>query len=111
MGFHVLLERRRHKGTIDEGYAKVQAIIDTDADKEPTAEMKRATKSYSHMAITCFVVTLLSIAALLLLQLFCEEHTQSVERIMVGGIIVMVGIAISYGVYRYIDAKRDENRL
>ena len=99
----------RHKGTIDEGYAKVQSIIDTDADKEPEVDMKRATKHYSHMAITCFVVTLLSIAALLLLQLFREEHAPSVERIMVGGIAVMTGIAVLYGVYRYIDSKRNED--
>ncbi|MBQ7855751.1 MAG: sodium:solute symporter [Alistipes sp.] len=101
----------RHKGTIDEGYAKIQAIIDPDADKEPSAEMRRATKHYSHMAVTCFVVTLLAIAALLLLQLFREEHTQAVERIMIGGIVIMVGISILYGVYRYIDAKRDESKL
>lgn len=101
----------RHKGTVDEGYDKIQAIIDPDADVEPSQEMKRATKSYSHMAITCFVVTLLCIAALLLLQLFREEHAPAVERIMIGGIVIMSGIALVYAVHRYFDSKRDENRL
>ena len=97
----------KHKGTIDPGYARVQAILDPQADTEPSAEMKRATKRYSHMAVTCFVVTLLAIAALLVQQLFTESYDAAVERIMVGGIAVMVGIAVVYTIYRYIDAKHN----
>ena len=97
----------KHKGTIDPGYARVQAILDPQADTEPSAEMKRATKRYSHMAVTCFVVTLLAIAALLVQQLFTERYDAAVERIMVGGIAVMVGIAVVYTIYRYIDAKHN----
>jgi Na+/proline symporter len=97
----------KHKGTIDPGYARVQAILDPQADTEPSAEMKRATKHYSHMAITCFVVTLLAIAALLVQQLFTESYDTAVERIMIGGIAVMVGIAAVYAIYRYIDAKHN----
>ena len=97
----------KHKGTIDPGYARVQAILDPQADTEPSAEMKRATKRYSHMAVTCFVVTLLAIAALLVQQLFTESYDAAVERIMVGGIAVMVGIAVVYAIYRYIDAKHN----
>ena len=97
----------KHKGTIDPGYARVQAILDPQADTEPSAEMKRATKRYSHMAVTCFVVTLLAIAALLVQQLFTESYDAAVERIMVGGIAVMVGIAAVYAIYRYIDAKHN----
>ena len=97
----------KHKGTIDPGYARVQAILDPQADTEPSAEMKRATKRYSHMAVTCFVVTLLAIAALLVQQLFTESYDAAVERIMVGGIAVMVGIAVVYANYRYIDAKHN----
>ncbi|MBQ2418544.1 MAG: sodium:solute symporter, partial [Alistipes sp.] len=95
------------KGTIDPGYARVQAILDPQADTEPSAEMKRATKRYSHMAVTCFVVTLLAIAALLVQQLFTESYDAAVERIMIGGIAVMVGIAVVYAIYRYIDAKHN----
>ena len=97
----------KHKGTIDPGYARVQAILDPQADTEPSAEMKRATKRYSHMAVTCFVVTLLAIAALLVQQLFTESYDAAVERIMIGGIAVMVGIAVVYTIYRYIDAKHN----
>lgn len=99
--------RAKIKGTIDPGYERVQAILDPEADTEPSAEMKRATKSYSHMAVTCFVVTLLAIAALLVQQLITESYDAAVERIMIGGIAVMVGIAILYAIYRYIDAKRN----
>ena len=87
----------------------MQAIIDPEADKEPSAEMKRATKHYSHMAVTCFVVTLLAIALLLVQQLVMESYEAAVERIMVGGVVVMVGIAVLYFIYRYIDAKKDAN--
>ena len=99
--------RAKIKGTIDPGYERVQAILDPEADTEPSAEMKRATKHYSHMAVTCFVVTLLAIAALLVQQLITESYDAAVERIMIGGIAVMVGIAILYAIYRYIDAKRN----
>ena len=97
----------KHKGTTDPGYERVQAIIDPNADMASSAEMKRATKRYSHMAVTCFVVTLLAIALLLVLQLFMENYDAAVERIMIGGICVMVGIAIIYAIYRFIDAKRN----
>ena len=97
----------RYKGRFDDGYQRVQQIIDPDADAEPTVEMKRATTHYSHMAITCFVVTLLAIAALLLLQLFTGSYGDAVERIMIGGVTVMVGIAIVYAIYRYIYARKN----
>lgn len=94
------------KGQTDPGYERIEAIKDPQADIEPSAEMKLATKRYSHMAITCFMVTLLAIAALLSLLLFIENFEPAVERIMVGGIVTMVGITILYIIYRYIDAKR-----
>ena len=99
--------RAKIKGTIDPGYERVQAILDPEADTEPSAEMKRATKRYSHMAVTCFVITLLAIAALLVQQLIVESYDAAVERIMIGGIAVMVGIAVVYAIYRYIDAKHN----
>ena len=97
----------KHKGTTDPGYERVQAILDPQADREPSAEIKRATKRYSHMAVSCFVVTLLAIAALLVQQLIVESYDAAVERIMIGGIAVMVGIAVVYAIYRYIDAKHN----
>lgn len=97
----------KHKGTTDPGYERIQAIIDPDANIEPSAEMKLATKNYSHMAITCFIVTLLAIAALLLLQLFTESYSTDTENVMIGGIAIMVGIAVVYAIYRYFDAKHN----
>jgi Na+/proline symporter len=97
----------KYKGTTDAGYERIQAIIDPQVDQEPSEEMKRATKRYSHMAVTCFVVTLLAIALLLVYQLFAEQYTPAVERIMVWAVVIMIGIGILYGVYRYIDAKRN----
>lgn len=97
----------KHKGAIDPGYERIQAIVDPEADVEPTAEMKRATKRYSHMAITCFVVTLAAIALLLVQQLVMESYEEAVERIMIGGVAVMSGIAIIYIVYRYFDSKKN----
>lgn len=97
----------KYKGTVDPGYERIQAIVDPNADVEPSAEMKRATKRYSHMAVTCFVVTLLSIAALLVLQLFTDEYTPEVERIVIGAIVVMTTIAVIYAIYRYIDTLRN----
>lgn len=97
----------KHKGTTDPGYERIQAIIDPNANIEPSAEMKQATKNYSHMAITCFIVTLLAIATLLLLQLFTESYSTDTENVMIGGIAVMVGIAVVYAIYRYFDAKRN----
>lgn len=97
----------KYKGTTDAGYERIQAIIDPQVDQEPSEEMKRATKRYSHMAVTCFVVTLLAIALLLVYQLFAEQYTPAVERIMAWTVAIMIGIGILYGVYRYIDAKRN----
>ena len=97
----------KHKGTTDPGYERIQAIIDPDANIEPSAEMKQATKNYSHMAITCFIVTLLAIAGLLLLQLFTESYSTDTENVMIGGIAIMVGIAVVYAIYRYFDAKHN----
>ena len=97
----------KHKGTTDPGYERIQAIIDPDANIEPSAEMKQATKNYSHMAITCFIVTLIAIAALLLLQLFTESYSTDTENVMIGGIAIMVGIAVVYAIYRYFDAKHN----
>lgn len=97
----------KHKGTTDPGYERIQAIIDPDANIEPSAEMKQATKNYSHMAITCFIVTLLAIATLLLLQLFTESYSTDTENVMIGGIAIMVGIAVVYAIYRYFDAKHN----
>lgn len=93
------------RGSVDEGYDKIRAIIDPEADREPSAEMRRATKSYSHMAVTCFVMTLAAIALLLVLQLVMEDYGETKELIMTWSIVAMSGIVVAYIVYRFIDSK------
>jgi hypothetical protein len=34
-----------------------------------------------------------------------ESYSADVERIMVGGVAVMVGMAVVYFIYRYFDSK------
>ena len=96
----------RYKGTTDKGYERIASMKDPSADVEPSPEMKRAVKHFSHMAITCFVVTLVCISALLIGLLCFEEYTPSVERIMKWGCAIMLGISVAYAIYRIIDARR-----
>ncbi len=96
----------RYKGTTDKGYERIASMKDPSADVEPSPEMKRAVKHFSHMAITCFVVTLVCISALLIGLLCFEEYTPSVERIMMWGCAIMLGISAAYAIYRIIEARR-----
>lgn len=96
----------RYKGTTDKGYERIASMKDPSADVEPSPEMKRAVKHFSHMAITCFVVTLVCISALLIGLLCFEDYAPSVERIMVWGCAIMLGISAAYAIYRIIDARR-----
>ncbi|MBQ2993130.1 MAG: sodium:solute symporter [Alistipes sp.] len=96
----------RYKGTTDKGYERIASMKDPSADVEPSPEMKRAVKHFSHMAITCFVVTLVCISALLIGLLCFEDYAPSVERIMMWGCAIMLGISAAYAIYRIIDARR-----
>ena len=96
----------RYKGTTDKGYERIASMKDPSADVEPSPEMKRAVKHFSHMAISCFVVTLVCISALLIGLLCFEDYAPSVERIMMWGCAIMLGISAAYAIYRIIDARR-----
>ena len=49
------------------------------------------------------------LSLLLVQQLVMESYDAAVERIMTVGVAVMVGVAVLYSIYRYIDSKSDAN--
>ena len=73
--------------------------------------MKRATKDYSQMAVTCFCITI-GVIALLLggLLLSGDPKTLAVKGIVLGFIASIVVIIIAYFIYRFLDYRRNECR-
>lgn len=107
-----LIEYRKKK--VAAGFLALDNIRDDKADLEPDARMRKAVKSYSFTAITCFCSTLLMIAALLTLILFTEALTDGVRWIVLVSIVSLMLICISYVVYRWIDAvrtRKEENAM
>ena len=97
----------KKRDTIDPGYEVVQGYIDESADVEPDAAMKKATKNYSHMAVSCFCITL-GVIALLLLGLIIagDPKTMAVSGIVWSFILSIAAMIVAYVVYRFIDAKK-----
>jgi predicted small integral membrane protein len=98
----------RAKGTRDKGFDRIAEMVDPTANVEPTAEMKRAVKHFSHMAISCFVATLGCISVLLVGLLCFEEYEPSVARIMIWGCVTVLLLSAAYIIYRVIDARRSK---
>ena len=97
----------KKRDTIDPGYEVVQGYIDESADVEPDAAMKKATKNYSHMAVSCFCITLGVIAFLLLgLIIAGDPKTMAVSGIVWSFILSIAAMIVAYVVYRFIDAKK-----
>lgn len=87
------------------------AMTDSNADKEPDSKIKKATKNYSKMAVTCFCITIGVIALLLTgLLLAGEQKTIEVKGIVVGFITAILIIISAYAVYLIIDKKKNECR-
>ena len=99
-----IIEYRKKK--VAAGFLALDNIRDEKADHEPDAHMRKAVKSYSFTAITCFCSTLLMIAALLTMILFTESMTDGVRQIVWVSIVFLMLICISYVVYRWIDNVR-----
>lgn len=99
-----IIEYRKKK--VAAGFLALDNIRDEKADHEPDAHMRKAVKSYSFTAITCFCSTLLMIAALLTMILFTESMTDGVRQIVWVSIVFLMLICISYVVYRWIDSVR-----
>lgn len=97
----------KKRDTVDPGYEVVKGYIDESADVEPDAAMKKATKNYSHMAVSCFCITLGVIALLLLgLLIAGDPKTMAVSGIVWSFILSIAAMIVAYVVYRFIDAKK-----
>ena len=97
----------RSRGIEDKGYEAITNYTDVDAEKEPDEKIKKATRNYSHMAVSCFCITIGTIAALLLSLLICgDPKTLAVKNIVIGFILVILVIIGSYIAYRVIIGKR-----
>ena len=70
--------------------------------------MKKATKAYSFMAVSCFCITL-GVIALLLLGLIIagDPKTMAVSGIVWGFIISIFALIAVYILYRYIDYRKN----
>ena len=85
--------------------------VDPDADREPDEKMKKATRSYSEMAVTCFCITIGVIAVLLGgLLLFKDPKTVAVKGIVLGFIALILVIISAYILYLIIDRRKNECR-
>lgn len=98
------------KGREDRGYHLLQEHYDPDAEKEPSPQMKRAVRKFSHTAISCFCITLAAIALLLGGMLIAGDgKTLAVKEIVLAFIAaISAGIAI-YVIYRIIYFRKYEN--
>ena len=97
----------KSRNTEDAGYEVIQGYTDVTADVEPDAAMKKATKNYSHMAVSCFCITLGVIALLLLGMIIAgDPKTLAVSGIVWSFILSIAAMIAIYVVYRYIDSKK-----
>jgi Na+/proline symporter len=96
------------KNNVDKGYEVVRGYLDEAADVEPDERMKKATKAYSFMAVSCFCITL-GVIALLLLGLIIagDPKTMAVSGIVWGFIISIFALIAVYILYRYIDYRKN----
>lgn len=100
----------RYRGSHQAGYDAIAERVDLEAEVEPSAEVKRAVKSFSHMAVTCFMATIAAIAVLLVGLLCTEEFDADVRNIVVWTVVLMVVVIAAYLLYRTIDYRRDKAR-
>ena len=70
--------------------------------------MKRAVKSYSFMAINCFLATLGGIAALLCILLVTEDFEDSTAITMQNAVYIILALCAIYGAYRWNDRRKEE---
>lgn len=94
------------RGSTSPGYDAIAAYADPNADKEPDERIKKAVKSYSHTAISCFCITLAAIAILLIALLIARDSktmaVAGIVRCFIASILAICGI---YLIYRIIDNK------
>jgi len=95
------------RGRVSSGYEAIREYSDPDADLEPDERMKKATKKYSHLAVSCFCITLGVIAALLIgLVLSGDPKTLAVKSIVLWFSAAIMALIFAYILYRIIDYER-----
>lgn len=99
----------KRRGLSCSGYDEIAAYTDPNADVEPGEQARQATRKFSHMAISCFCITLAVIAVLLLgLIAVGDPKTLAVKGIVLGFALSLLGLCAIYVVYRIIDRKNDK---
>lgn len=89
------------KGYVSQGYNKIMEMQDYTADVEPDPATRRAVRSYSFMAINCFLITLGAIAILLGYLMLTEDFEPGVYKIMISTcliIFILIGVYVGYRV-------------
>ncbi len=100
----------RRKGMEDPGYGKIQEITHAQ-DIIMTPEMKQGVKSYSVLAIKCFVLTLAAIALLLLgMLIFAKGEGVMADPFVVKtsviAVIVMFACVAAFYIWNYFDNRK-----
>ncbi len=100
----------KRKGLEDPGYAGIQEITNSE-DIVMTPEMKKGVKSYSVLAIKCFVLTLAAIALLLVgMVIFAKGEGVMADQFVVNTSIVaaalMFVIVGVFYIWEYFDRKK-----
>ncbi len=95
------------KGYVCPGYESICKMVDIQADTVPDAATVRVVKSYSFMAINCFMVTLGVIGLLLVYLMFTETYEPAVSGIMTNACVIIAMLIAGYVVYRVVDARKE----
>jgi len=97
----------KSRGITNKGYEAIKNYTDPNAEHEPGVEMKKSVKSYSHMAISVFCITLAAIALLLIgLMVAGDPKTLAVKNTVLWFIASILIIVAAYLVYRVVDGKK-----
>ncbi|MDD2289494.1 MAG: sodium:solute symporter [Bacteroidales bacterium] len=97
----------RNKGFTNNGYQAISVYTDPNADEETGVEVKKAVKSYSHMAMDTFCITLAVIAILLIgLIITRDPKTLAVKNIVWWFVTSILIIAGAYLVYRIMSKNK-----
>lgn len=100
----------RRKGYECKGYDDIQKITDAE-DVVMTKEMKDGVKSYSVLAVKCFVLTLAGIALLLVGLLVFDRNAAYhsdpfVVRTMIVASVLMIACVIAFYIWQYYDRRK-----
>ncbi len=97
----------KYKRITNIGYESIREYTDPAADSEPGADIKKAVKGYSHMAMDVFCITLAVIALMLVgLMIAGDPKTMSVINIVVWFVVSILAIVVAYSIYRVLERKR-----